>query len=62
MDRYSPVHYVTPGSPPTIVCHGTQGNMVGYSQSELLVATLKKAYFLCYFDPQTGNVVKGAFR
>ena len=52
--RYSPIEYVTPDSPPTLVSHGTKDDMVAYTQSERLVAALKRVHVPWYFIPVPG--------
>ncbi|MEV6280837.1 alpha/beta hydrolase [Nocardia sp. NPDC051832] len=45
-DRYaaaSPITYVRPGVPPTLLLHGTRDHIVAYAQSELLAAKLETA-------------------
>jgi acetyl esterase/lipase len=40
-DAVSPIHYVSAGTPPMLILHGTHDALVPYAQSEELIAALK---------------------
>ena len=42
LHKYSPINYITPGSPPTLIVHGRNDPGVTYKQSEELAAKLKE--------------------
>ncbi|MCC6491830.1 MAG: alpha/beta hydrolase [Pirellulales bacterium] len=52
--RASPITYVTPDDPPTLVLHGSLDSVVPIEQAEALAAKLKQAGVSCDFDRVEG--------
>ncbi len=50
----SPIEYVSPGDPPTLILHGTVDDVVPVGQSDLLAAKLAQANIPYIYDRLPG--------
>lgn len=55
LQEFSPINYVSPASPPFLLIHGTDDNIVPFAQSERFCAKLRAATVGCELYPVQGG-------